>query len=329
MRAAWYEMFGPAADVLQYGEVEDPVPAAGEVRVRVVVSGVNPVDVKRRQGGRGAMSAPRVVPHLDGAGVIDAVGDGVSESRLGERVWVFEAQGERPFGTAAELVTVPASCAVSLPENTSLDEGACLGVPALTAYAGVFADGEVREQTMLVTGGAGAVGRYAVQFAKLSGAHVITTVSNAEKGEWAASAGADHVVNYRTEDVVARVQEITAGRGVDRIVEVEFGGNLDISLQVLKPGGIIAAYASQAVPEPTIPFYTMLYKNVVVRHVLVLLMPAEQQAQAVATISRWLEERMLTHHIGPRFPLEQTVAAHEAVEGGAVGKVLIDVQPAD
>jgi len=326
MKAVWYEKQGTAAEVLQVGQVADPQPSAGEVRVRVAISGVNPVDTKRRLGGRGEMPAERIIPHLDGAGVIDLVGPDVAEARLGERVWVYEAQGERPFGTAAEWVTVPAHCAVPLPDNTSFAEGAALGVPALTAYACVFAEcSNISEKTLLVTGGAGAVGRYAIQFAKLSGAKVIATVSNDEKSQLATSAGADHVINYRTEEVVARIQEITSGQGVDQIVEVEFGGNLDVSLQVLKPSGVIATYASQAVPEPKVPFYTLVYKNVVVRHILVLLMPEYEKQQALATISRWLEQEKITHHIGQRFSLEQTAAAHEAVENGAVGKVVVEI----
>jgi len=327
MKAVWYEKQGAASEVLQFGQVDIPQPGTNEVRVRVAVSGVNPVDTKRRLGGRGDMPAQRIIPHLDGAGVIDLVGPGVDDARLGERVWVYEAQGARPFGTAAQWVTVPTHCAVPLPDNTSFAAGAALGVPALTAHACVFAESdEIAGKTLLVTGGAGAVGRYAVQFAKLSGAQVIATVSNTEKAQLAASAGADHVLNYRTDDVAARVQEITANQGVDQIVEVEFGGNLDTSLQVLRPGGVIATYASQAVPEPKIPFYTLLYQHVVVRHILVLLMPNDKKQQAVTEISRWLEEDKITHHLGQRFALEQTIAAHEAVENAAVGKVLIEIK---
>ncbi len=325
MKAVWYERQGPASEVLQLGEMETPEPSVGEVRVRIAVSGVNPVDTKRRLGGRGEMPASRVVPHLDGAGVIDRIGEGVDKSRLGQPVWVYEAQGDRPMGTAAEWVTVPDARAVCLPGTTSFEEGACLGVPALTAYASVFTGGDLRGKTLLVTGGAGAVGRYAIQFAKLGGAQVIATVSSDEKGQLAASAGADEVVNYRSEEVVPRVRAFTSGEGVDQIVEVEFGGNLDVSLEVLKPGGVIATYASQAVPEPKIPFYTLLYKNVVVRHILVLLMAEDAKQAAIAKISQWLEEALLTHHLGPRFAIEQTAAAHEAVENGAVGKVLIEV----
>lgn len=178
MKAIWYDTLGPAREVLQYGNVDDPQPGRGEVRVRLAVSGVNPVDVKRRQGGRGGMSAPRIIPHFDGAGTIDAVGDKVDPARVGERVWIYKAQWQRDFGTAAEFVVLPAECAVRLPEHIELAAGACLGIPALTAYPCVVADGSVEGQTVLVTGGAGAVGRYAVQFAKLAGATVLTTVSS-------------------------------------------------------------------------------------------------------------------------------------------------------
>lgn len=323
MKAAWYEKFGSANEVLQCGELPDPEPAAGEVRVRLSFSGVNPVDVKRRLGGRGEMSAERVIPHFDGAGVIDDVGAGVEVTRVGERVWVFGAQWQRDFGTAAEWVSVPSSQAVGLPPDATFEEGACLGIPALTAYPAVYADGEVRGQTVLITGGAGSVGRYAVQFAKLGGAQTIATVSNDEKAALATSAGADHVLNYKTEDVAARVDKITAGQGVDRIVEVEFGGNLETSVSALKTGGIIATYASQAEPTPAVPFYDLMYKSIVVRHVLTFQVPDELLRRALADINRWLSVGQLTHHIGETYPLEAIAKAHEAVEHGAAGKVLV------
>ena len=328
MQAVWYEKFGLAQEVLCYGELPDPKPAAGEVRVRLSVSGVNPVDVKRRLGGRGEMSAPRVVPHFDGAGVIDEVGSGVEASRVGERVWVYGAQWERNFGTAAEWVTLPAAQAVALPDGASFEDGACLGIPALTAYPAVFADGDVRGQTVLITGGAGSVGRYAVQFAKLGGARTLVTVSSNEKAELAASAGADDVINYRTEDVAARVAEITSADpaesgGVDRIVEVEFGGNLETSVQVLKTGGVIATYASQANPTPTIPFYELMYKSLVVRTVLTFQLPRALLHRATTDISGWLAKDQLSHQVGETFPLSETTAAHQAVECGTLGKVLV------
>lgn len=325
MKAVWYERFGAAEEVLQHGELPDPEPAAGEVRVKLAVSGVNPVDVKRRLGGRGEMSAPQVVPHFDGAGVIDDVGAGVDATRVGERVWVFGAQWQRDFGTAAEWLTVPSLQAQPLPKDANFDDGACLGIPALTAYPAVYADGDVRGQTVLVTGGAGSVGRYAVQFAKLGGAQTIATVSSDEKAEFAKSAGADHVLNYKTEDVAARIADITSSQGVDRIVEVEFGGNLETSVAALKVGGVIAAYASQAAPTPTVPFYEMMYKSLVVRHVLTFQVPDELLRRALADISRWLAVGELSHHIGETYDLANTVAAHQAVERGAFGKVLVRI----
>ena len=325
MRAAWYSSFGAATDVLESGEMETPTAGAGEVLVRVSISGVNPVDVKRRQGGRGEMEAPKVIPHFDGAGVIEASGDGVAPSRVGERVWLYEAQWASPFGSAAEFCVVPSSRAVALPDGTDFDSGACLGIPALTAHRAVFGDGSVKGQTILVTGGAGAVGRYAIQFAKLGGATVLATVSSEAKADLAADAGADVVIDYKEEDVVARVMKSTDGDGVDRVVEVELGGNLATSLEVLQVNGVIATYASQANPEPTLPFYPFLYKSVTLHHVIVFLMPEEAKGQAVADINRWLEAGELSHHIGRRFSLDEIVAAHEAVEGGAVGKVLIDL----
>jgi len=316
---------GPARDVLQYGQMDDPQPGPGEVRVRLATSGINPIDVKRRMGGRGGITAPRVIPHFDGAGRIDQVGPHVDAQREGERVWVYKAQWERPFGTAAQYVVVPNLCAVPLPDAVSFEQGACLGIPALTAYPAVYADGEVRGQWILVTGGAGAVGRYAIQFAKLGGAQVIATVSSEQKAELARSAGAQHVLNYRTEQVAQRVLDLTAGQGVDRIVEVEFGGNLQTSAQVIKTGGVIAAYASQAVPEPTLPFYTLMYKSVVIRHVLTFRVPEDFERHEVEQISHWLQQGALSHHLGPRFPLSETAAAHETVESGVVGKVFIEV----
>ena len=325
MRAVLYKANGEAAEVLRAGEMDAPDPAPGEVRVRIAASGVNPVDVKRRRGGRGPMESPRVVPHFDGAGVIDAVGAGVPEGRLGERVWLYEAQWRHAHGSAAEFTAVPAQCAVPLPPNTAFAGGACLGIPALTAHGCLFADGSVAGRTVLVTGGAGAVGGYAVQFAKRGGARVIATVSGAEKATLAEAAGADHVIDYKTEDVAARIGEITAGAGVARIVKVEFGGNLETSLAVLESGGVIAAYASDAVLEPALPFYRLAYKNITLRHVLVFLLPEAAKRRAVADITEWLEAGRLRHHIGARFPLDETAAAHRAVEGHASGKVIVDI----
>ena len=326
MRAVWYERNGEAADVLQHGELETPTPLPREVQVRLATSGVNPIDVKRRKGARGqTIKDPPVVPGFDGAGVIEAVGEGVAGSRVGERVWVYEGQWQRPRGTAAEFVTLPAERAVALPAATSFAEGACLGIPAVTAHRAVFADGPVGGQTVLVTGGAGAVGAYAIQFAKLGGARVLTTVSSDQKAEIAADAGADYVFNYRAENVVQRIADLPGGAGVDRVVEVEFGGNLPQSLEILKPNGVIASYASDAILEPKLPFYALAYKSVTVRFVLVFMMPEAAKQQAVEDITRWLAAGELRHYLAKVLPLADAVAAHEAMEIGPIGNIVLDI----
>ena len=199
MRAVWYEAYGPAKEVLKFGEIETPGPGAGEVRVRLHASGANPSDYKARLGSRGEMRWPRVIPHSDGAGVIESVGEGVDASRAGERVWIYNGQWERSYGTAAEFIVVPERQAVPLADSVDFAQGACLAIPAMTAHRALFLDGPIAGQTALVTGGAGAVGRYGVQLGKWGGATVIATVSSDEKAEIALDAGADHVVNYRDE----------------------------------------------------------------------------------------------------------------------------------
>lgn len=325
MKAVWYKQLGAADEVLEIGETEKPTAGDGEVLVQVKTSGVNPVDTKRRQGGRGTMASPRVVPHFDGAGVIEAVGAGVHAGRVGERVWLYEAQWQRDDGCAAEYIALPSDRAVPLPEGMSFTEGAALGIPALTAHRCVFGDGPVEGKTVLVTGGAGAVGHYAIQFAALSGARVITTTSGGAKSELAGAAGADHVVNYREENVADRIAEITRGAGVDRVVEVELGANMAASVASLKVGGAISTYASQAEPEPKIPFYELLYKGASMHFVIVFMMPAEAKRRAIADITGWLEAGRLRHHISMELPLEEVVRAHQAVEAGAFGKVVLKV----
>jgi NADPH:quinone reductase len=323
MRAVWYERNG-AADVLHLGEMPDPTPGPGEVRVRVVTSGVNPSDWKRRQGLTRRMEFPRVIPHQDGAGVVDRVGPDVPASRLGERVWLYQAQIGRPFGTAAEYTVQPAVRAVPLPANTGFAEGAGLGVPAMTAHRCVFADGPVAGRTVLVTGGAGAVGHYAVQFAKLHGARVIATVSSGQKAQIALAAGADATVNYRTEDTVRRLMELTRGEGVDHIVEVDFAGNFKVSREVLRDNGVLALYSAGVAPQPPVPLQFKA-SNITVRFVLVYDMPEAAKTAAVEEITRLLEAGKLRHLAGPHFPLESARQAHQAVEGGAIGKVVLDV----
>jgi NADPH2:quinone reductase len=328
MRAAYYERTGPARDVLVIGEVETPEPGPGDVRVRVHASGVNPSDTKRRAGWIGLeMPHRRIIPHSDGAGVIDRVGAGVDASRVGERVWLWNAQGSRrPFGTAAEYVTLPASLAAPLPDGIELAIGAGLGVPGCTAHYAVFADGPVGGQTILVQGGAGAVGHLAVQLATLGGARVIATVSSADKASAALAAGATTAVDYVHEHVVDRVLELTGGRGVDRIVEVDLAANLKTDTALVAPNGTIASYSSTSDPEPPLAYYPLAFKNARIHFVQGYLLPPPARRAAIRDLNLWLAAGQLDVRIGARFGLDDTVAAHEALEGGAVsGKVIVDV----
>jgi len=327
MKAAWYENKGPAREVLRVGDRPDPQPAPGEVRVRVRISAVNPSDTKSRGGLRvKEMPFPVVIPHQDGAGEIDAVGDGVDPARIGERVWVYEANLGRAFGTASQYTTVPQHKAVRLPHGIGFDVGACMGIPVMTAHRCVFADGPVSRQTVLVQGGAGAVGYYAIQAAKLGGAaRVIATVSRDEQAARALEAGADAVVNRRTENVVGAVRALCgADAPLDRVIEVAFGANLADDIALLKPGGVIATYASDAVPEPAVPFWPMLAKDLTVRFVLVYQMPAQAHDDAARWITDALAAGRLRHQVFRTYALDEIAAAHEATEAMAnVGKVLV------
>ncbi|SVA25795.1 uncharacterized protein METZ01_LOCUS78649 [marine metagenome] len=323
MKAVWYEQNG-GAEVLQYGEMPDPQPGQGEVLVRVATSGVNPSDWKRRQGVTALIPFPRVIPNQDGAGVIEAVGDGVNQSRIGERVWLFESQFGRPFGTGAEYTVQPSGHAVRLPDGTDFAAAAGLGVPAMTAHRCVFSDGPVTGKTVMVTGGAGAVGHYAVQLAKLGGAAIITTVSSDEKAQIARDAGADHTINYREENTSERILELTSGDGVDLVVEVDMAANFPVSQQVLKRSGVLAVYFAGSSDGPAVPL-RFNSTNITIRMVLVYDMPDFAKAAAVADITSWLEQGKLAPFAGPHFSLEQLKDAHLAVENGAIGKVIVDV----
>jgi len=326
MKAAWYERKGPAHEVLRVGERPTPEPAAGEVRVQLHRSAVNPSDTKNRSGWRRslAMPYPFVIPHQDGAGIVDAVGAGVDTARIGQRVWVHEATLERQWGTAAQFTVVPAHKAVPLPDAADFDAGACMGIPAMTAHRCVTADGPVAGKTVLVQGGAGAVGWYAVQIARQEGARVIATVSREEQAVRAREAGAHEVIDRRAESVVDRVQALAGG--VDRVVEVSFGANLAQDIAMLRPGGVIAAYASDAVPEPPVPFGQLLQKDLTVRFVLVYAMSRAAHDDAAAWITRALTDGRLHHQVYRTYPLDDIVAAHEATESMShVGKVLVAV----
>ena len=325
MKAAWYERNGPAADVLIVGELPDPHPGPGEVRVRLKTSAVNPSDVKSRSGSARQLQFPRQVPHSDGAGIIDEVGAGIDPARVGERVWTWNAAFERPAGTAAQWTVVPSAQAVTLPAEADFSAGACLGIPVITAHRAVFADGPPTGQTVLVSGGAGAVGNFAVQLAKWAGARVFTTVDTAAKADRAREAGADAVFDYQREDVAERVLALTGGAGVDRVVEVEFAHNLALNLRVAKMGAVIATYAT-VVREPQIPFFDLLKRNLVLRMVHMYGLPQPVKDAAMADIAAWIGSGRARFNVAARFPLDQIVQAHEAVEAGAkVGQVLIDI----
>lgn len=322
MRAAIYSTRGPARSVLSVVDLPDPVPGPGEVRVRVRVSGVNPTDWKSRQG-EGAPAGGWQIPNQDGAGDIDAVGQGVDPGRLGERVWVYHAAAGRQNGTAATFTCVPAEQAVPLPDAVSYEQGAGLGIPFITAHRCLFADGPLDGRCVLVTGGAGAVGHAAVQLARLGGARVVTTVSSEEKAEVAATAGPDAVLDYHREDHVEQLR-LAAPRGVDRVVEVALGANLAANLAVLVPQGVVVVYATEA-SAPTLPVRQLMTGNVVLRFVLVYNLTRTMLEEAVSAIQAGLDQSRLVPLPGHRFPLEEIAAAHEAVESGAVGKVLVEV----
>lgn len=325
MKAVWYEGFGPAATVLKVGQMADPAPGEGEVLVRIRASGVNPSDVKMRAGSRpgAVMGWPRIIPHSDGAGVIEAVGKGVDTARIGERVWIWNGQWKRPFGTAAELIALPSEQAVHLPDTTEFSEGACFGIPAMTAWYALFADGPIDGKTVLVTGGAGTVGRYACQMAKLGGARVITTVSSPQK---ARHSTAEEWVDYRQTDVAAAVLDLTDGAGVDRIVEVDFAANQAASLALIKPGGVIASYASASQMQPTLEFYPFMFKNAALRMLIVYLLDPQTRRRGEAQLTQWLTAGALDHAVVPAGDLDQTAAAHAMVEAGQkLGTVVIDV----
>lgn len=327
MSAAVYSQVGPARAVLSVVERPLPVPGPGEVRVRLAWSGVNPSDVKSRAGTRSAsLPFPEITPHSDGAGEIDAVGPGVDAHRIGQRVWVWNAAWRRAQGTAAGWIVLPTAQAVPLPDNVPLDVGACLGIPALTAAHAVLMHGGVSGESVLVAGGAGAVGHYAVQMAKLAGARqVIATVSNEEKGWLARTAGADAVIDYRREDVAARVRELTDGAGVDRIVEVDFAANVTLDFAAVARGGRIVVYGSGK-PDIAVPFVPAILENVELSFFIVYHLAERERAAAVMQLTAWLATGALQHNIALRLPLSAIADAHEAVETGrATGNVVLDV----
>ena len=326
MKAVWYEKVGDAKDVLQFGQIDDPSPNSHEVLISVKTSGVNPSDVKTRAGARGELQFSRVIPHSDGAGIIIDVGKNVNPNRVGEKVWIWNAAFGRPNGTCAELIALPEDQAVTMNDNVSFEAGACLGIPASTAYYGIFANGSVENKTLMVTGGAGAVGFYGIQLAKWAGANVISTVSSEKKAKIAKDAGADLILNYKEDDIVNSVLDYTKGNGVDRVLEVEFGGNILINQNIVKPNGTIAAYASATVMEPTLPFYNLMFKGIKINTFLIYSISKEERKTVTGGISKALNENAIKHIIASTHSIESVVDAHYAVESNKnIGNVIINI----
>jgi NADPH2:quinone reductase len=324
MRIAYYEQNGPAAEVLKLGTVDDPRPGPGEVRVRLRTSGVNPSDVKTRAGLTRKIAFPRVVPRSDGAGEIDLVGDGVPPARRGERVWIWNGQWKRANGTAAEYIVLPAAQAVKLPDGVSFAAGACLGIPALTAWHAIELAEARAGATLLIAGGAGAVAHYAIQFAKARGATVLTTVSSPAKAKLARDAGADHVIDYKAENVGERVAAITGKRLVDAVVEVDLTANAALLPAVLRPKGTVVVYGTGA--QAQLPASFCLVNSITLRCMLVYELADDERARAIAGITRMLEAGALVHNVAATYPLADIVAAHQAQEQGrTIGNIVLTI----
>lgn len=324
MKAAWYEKNGKARDVLVVGEMPTPHPEAGEVLVRVAASGVNPSDVKSRAGR--PLVGPRVIPHSDGAGVIEAVGDGVDGSRVGERVWLWNGQWKRAFGTAAEYIALPSNQAVPLGDDIDFATAACLGIPALTALHAVSLHGDIDGKTLLVTGAAAAVGHYVVQIAKMRGASIIGTASP-ERQTHARTAGVDELIDYRNEDVAERVRMLTDGRGVDGVIDMDLSTTAALLPKgILAPHGKLVCYGSNVAGDIPISFPAMLWNNLTLQVFVVYELQQAVRAQRIDELTALLGRNVLRHSIGASFALDDIVAAHEAVEGGKVtGNVVIEI----
>ena len=326
MQSVFYDHFGTAADVLTSQVFDTPAPAAGEVTVRLAFSGVNPSDIKSRAGAPGVAKPAfaQVIPHSDGAGVIEAVGAGVDAARIGTRVWIWNGQWQRAFGTASTHITLPSEQAVALPNDISLETGAVLGIPGLTAAEAVFGGGDVKGKTLLVSGGGGTVGYLAVQLAVWAGATVITTCSARDR-ERLETVGAHTVLDYRSDTLGADILAANGGALVDRILEVEFGANVDMNAEVIGINGTIAAYGSQIEMTPTLPFRPFLFKAVTLDVILIYLLPLDARLGRIEKLHQALGEGALTCPVAQVYPLAECAAAHEAVlAGGRAGAILLD-----
>jgi NADPH2:quinone reductase len=328
MKAVTINKFGPADEVIAIIDVEKPVAGAGEVLVKVHTSSPNPSDTNKRNGSfPNLLDNGHVIPHSDGAGVIEAVGEGVDASLVGQRVWMFNAQYGRLLGTCAEYVALGEEYVVPLPDNVSFAQGACLGIPVMTAHRCVYADGDVSGKTIVISGGAGRVGNYAIQFAKSSGAKVIATIVSEESRAACLEAGADAVINGRDEDAAEQILAANGGDRVDRIIEVQFGANLPLNLKIIALNGVISTYNSTIEREPVLPFFQMMYQCPTVHFVIVYAMPLEARLHAIKDITESLEKNKLDLRIGQEFAMEDCAAAHKVIEEGKVrGTVVVNIQ---
>lgn len=325
MRAAWYSSNGEARKVLTVGELPTPLPGPGEVRVRVMASGVNPSDVKSRRAR--PVPADLCVPHSDGAGVIDMVGEGVPDSRVGQRVWLWNGQWQRPLGTAAQYIALPQEQAVRLPDQTGFAEGACLGIPALTAFRAVQLLGDINGKTIVVVGAASAVGHYAAQLAVMAGARVIGTVGSPQKAAHARKAGIAETIAYKEEPVADRIRELTGGRGADALIDMDFASTSTLLGQgALAPHGVAVSYGSNMMEEVSIPFRALLYSSISLHFFLVYDLAPQDRKVAIDGLTKLLEQGRLMHTIGQRFQLDDIALSHEVVEGGTVlGNVVVEI----
>ena len=325
MKAVWYDKQGPAREVLNYGDMPTPEAGPGEVRIKLEASGVNPSDTYRRAGTADPMEYPCVIVNSDGAGIVDQIGSGAKRFKVGDRVWLYNGQRNgRAFGTAAEYIALDETLVTPLPDNVSFAEGATLGVPGMTAWVCLFHAGPIDGQTVLVTGGAGAVGQYAIQLAKWGGARVITTVSSSQKAQIANAAGADLVIDYKQEDVVECVRNFSP-KGVDRIVEVDFGGNIATTEKILARFATVAVYATKGNLKPQVTVRALTSKNATIYCMQLPLTPIPLQRKAQAGMAEWLVGGRRIHMIAAQFPLKETVEAHLAVEAGTkLGTVIVD-----
>jgi NADPH2:quinone reductase len=325
MKAVWYTRNGMAKDVLTFGEIPTPEPGPGEVLVRLHTSGVNPSDVKSRAGR--PLAFEKIVPHSDGAGIIESVGAGVDPARMGQRVWIWNGQWQRALGTCAQFIALPSEQAVLLPDHVGFEVGACLGIPALTAWQAIEHAGDLTGKTVLVIGAANAVGAYCVQMAKRKGARVIGTVGSQQKAQMARELGADHTVNYKSDACIAELIELVGKGGVDIIVDMDFSSvNRFVAGEVLAPHGLVVCYGSNDMTSPVLDFKPWLYHSIGLKLFLVYSLTPSQREAALEGLGDLLTKNELKHIVGASFSLQDTAAAHHAVEKGQViGNVVIDL----